>query len=218
MKIKQIIRRIPGYALGSRMKRYLLHKKEQTIFRLYGDEVMEKVHFVLKQSGKLFFVDAGALLGIYREGRLLKNDMDVDMCVNINDFSDIKKIRNLFTANGIQLSISYTTDKFGTIQDTFYLKGIRIDLCYYVSQGLHDIYHVLYGDDARIIKLIHTHVNKTVEFKYKKQIVLIPENRELYLIERYGDTWRIPDPIFKYWEGPNVTHEDGFGSYIFFNN
>lgn len=180
------------------------------VFAKHGDSVIAKIHEVLTMSGHTFFVDAGTLIGIYRDGKLLKRDMDVDMGVKINSQEDILKIRELFKSNGFKLIIIFETPSNGVIQDAFDYNGIRVDMSYFVTNQNNDICYILY-DDNKIAKMTFSKIENTSTFKYNNQTVNIPVDSDLYLEERYGKTWRKPDPYFKYWEAPCVTTIEGRG-------
>lgn len=175
-----------------------------------GDDVIEYVHRILEKSGYMFFIDAGTLIGIYRDGHLLKRDMDVDMGIITRNQEDVLKIRQLLIKNGFILRFVFSTPKNGYIQDAFDYDGIRVDMCYFVEEGDQSICYVLY-EGNRIAKMTFSRISYTMPYKYSNQVVNIPGDPELYLKERYGVEWRIPDPFFKYWEAPCVTQEEGEG-------
>lgn len=216
MTIRFIIKKLPFAKLlfqkchiEERVRLYR-ERKQMAIFAEKGDGVIEHVHSVLKLTGNSFFIDAGTLIGIYRDGKLLKRDMDVDMAVKINGQEDALKVRQILMDNGFILKYKFSTPKNGLIQDAFDYDGIRVDMCYFKSSDINDYCHILYGDNL-IAKMTFSKINGTRLIKYKDQEVYIPENTEKYLEERYGKSWRIPDPFFKYWEAPCVTYEDGEG-------
>ncbi|MBE6288214.1 MAG: hypothetical protein E7099_08540 [Mediterranea massiliensis] len=216
MKIISILRRFPftnflykKFHIEERVRFY--HERNQMAdFAKKGDGVIEYIHAVLKQSGNDFFIDAGTLIGIYRDGQLLKRDMDVDIAVKVNDQKDAFKIRKLLQENGFILKIMFRTSKDGLIQDAFDYNGIRVDLCYFKSSIKNDYCHILF-DDNKIAKMTFSKIEATKLYKYKNQNVYIPMDTEKYLEERYGKKWRKPDPYFKYWKAPCVTIEEGKG-------
>lgn len=216
MRIRTIISKIPfakylykKLHIEERL-RFYHERKQMADFAKKGDSVIEYVHTVLKQSGYLFFVDAGTLIGIYRDGCLLKRDMDIDMAVKVSSQEDALKIRKLLQDNGIILKIMFSTPMNGLIQDAFEYNGIRIDLCYFKSATNNDFCHILY-DDNKIAKMTFSKIETTKLYRYKNQYVYIPIDSSKYLEERYGKSWRKPDPYFKYWEAPCVTIEEGRG-------
>lgn len=214
--IRSVVKRMPfakhlykKFHIEDRI-RFYKERKQMEVFAKHGDSVIAKIHEVLTMSGHTFFVDAGTLIGIYRDGKLLKRDMDVDMGVKINSQEDILKIRELFKSNGFKLNIIFETPSNGVIQDAFDYNGIRVDMSYFVTNQNNDICYILY-DDNKIAKMTFSKIENTSSFKYKNQTVNIPIDSDLYLEERYGKTWRKPDPYFKYWEAPCVTTIEGRG-------
>lgn len=190
--------------------RFYRERNKMEEFAEKGDAIIEYVHKVLKKTGSEFFVDAGTLIGIYRDGKLLKRDMDVDMAVKVKDQNDALRIRQILVDNGFELRIMFSTPKNGLIQDAFDYDGIRVDMCYFQGNETSDYCYVLYGEN-KIIKMTFSKIKSTKLFKYKNQEVFIPVDSDKYLEERYGKTWKTPDPFFKYWEGPCVTPEEGEG-------
>ena len=190
--------------------RLFRNRKKMDEFALKGESVIKNVHNVLMLSGNKFFVDAGTLMGIYRDGRLLKRDMDVDMGIVINDQDDVLRIRQLLIDSGFELKLVFSTPNNGYIQDAFDFDGIRVDMCYFKESSNNTYCYIIYDGD-KIIKMSFSRIEKTRLLKFGDQLVSIPDNSEKYLEERYGETWRVPDPFFKYWEAPCVTHEDGLG-------
>lgn len=216
MTIKSLLAKIPfakkiykKYHIDERISFYK-QRNQMKEFAEKGDSVIESVHKTLGQTGLMFFVDAGTLIGVYRDGRLLKRDMDVDMGIIVDSQDEIHKLRELLSSNGFKLTIKFRTPNAGYIQDAYDYNGVRVDLCYYFNQGPSTICYLLYGDD-QIIKMSFSKISSIKKYQYKDQCVNIPEDSDKYLEERYGKTWRKPDPFFKYWEGPCVTPVEGRG-------
>lgn len=215
MNLKEIIRNSLLYkfykSIHIRERIQFYHQRnEMKVFAKKGDTIIEYVHEVLNKTNKMFFVDAGTLIGIYRDGQLLKRDMDVDIGIVVKDQNDVIKIRQLMIDNGFYLKIKFCIPRHGIIQDAFNYDGVRVDMCYFVEEANSDICYVLYGDN-RIIKMTFSKIKQTKKYKYKNQEVNIPENSDRYLEERYGKSWLKPDPFFKYWEGPCVSPVEGRG-------
>ena len=218
MDIKSVIKDIPPlynfciriYVGLLKMKSFIQKRKDMKVFLQKGDSVIEYVHRVLRTSGNMFFVDAGTLIGIYRDGKLLKRDMDVDMGIFAKNQSEVIKIRNLLIKNGFELKIIFSTPDNGIIQDAFDYNGVRVDMCYYTEEENSDVCYLLYGDN-KIIKMLFSKIGGTINYKYSNQVVSIPANSDKYLEERYGKNWKIPDPNYKYWEGPCVSPVEGRG-------
>lgn len=170
-------------------------------FASNSEYVVSKVQETLSLSDNLFYFDFGTLLGMYRDGALLMRDMDIDVGVQIKDVSDIVNLRKLMTAHGFIHKYIFKTQEFGVIQDTFDCHDVTVDVNYYYVEGEKDITYMLY-DDNLVLKLIHTHITKTSQIPFKSVRVNAPGDVELYLIEKYGNNWKIPDPSYKYWNNP----------------
>lgn len=216
--LKKFLKKIPLavflYHVYIRIYTTIEHKYNQRVFIHNGMSVLSDIHVVLHKSNFLFFVDMGTLLGIYRDGHLLKGDMDIDIGVLISDFSDIESVRNLFLSNCFRHKFIFETDKYGVIQDTYDYRGLTVDVCYYRNIESFDYCYLLYdsGDVKNlIVQLSCHHITKSREFVINSLKINIPYNVEQYLQDRYGPNWRIPDSAYKYWEGPSTKKIIGCG-------
>lgn len=185
-------------------------RNEQNFFIKVGDDVVSKVQKTLSQTSKVFFFDMGTLLGIYRDGRLLKRDMDIDVGVQISSSSDIDEIRSVLSSNNFIHKFIFSTDIHGVIQDTFTCEGITVDISYYRQEGNQDYIYMIYNADD-VLKMLCHHVKGVMLYSFGKIMINVPENTDLYLTDRYGKDWKIPDPNYKYWEGPSVVKVEGHG-------
>ena len=70
-----------------------------------GEDTVVRVQKILSETGVFFFFDMGTLLGIVREGRLLKHDMDIDIGVRLKDEEEIKALRETLISKGCVLNI-----------------------------------------------------------------------------------------------------------------
>jgi len=201
--------------------RYLYHRylalytlyerrKEQNHFVKIGEEVISHVQETLSKTPNIFFFDMGTLLGIYRDGHLLKRDMDIDVGVQISSDTEIYEIRSILLFHGFIHKFVFSTDIHGIIQDTFVYKSITVDISYYRRAGEYDYIYMLYNADD-VIKMLCRHVEGVKLYHFGKILINIPENTDQYLEDRYGNDWKIPNPKYKYWEGPSVVKVGGRG-------
>lgn len=195
--------------------RYCLQKRiKERQFLVYGDSVLFKIHNILNNTRYIFFVDMGTLLGIYRDGRLLKRDMDIDIGIQIGTTSDIDTVRGLLISNGFKHKYIFSSNLHGVIQDTFVYRNVVIDFSYYKQLGDKDFCYMLYDSELeknKVIMMTCSHISGTTCLNYHGNKINIPNNTVKYLSDRYGTNWRIPDPNYKYWEGPSTTEVDGYG-------
>lgn len=216
MSFKESLKKIPfvyrlykSLHISDRIRFYQDRNKMEE-FSQKGESIIAYVHKILGKLDYMFFVDAGTLIGIYRDGRLLKRDMDVDMGIVVKDQSDVLKIREFLINNGFVLKIKFSVPGVGFIQDAFDYDGIRVDMCYFLESDKTTYCYVLY-EDNKIIRMTFSKISSIRCYSFGEQEVRIPSDSDKYLEERYGKNWRVPDPFFKYWEGPCVTPEDGIG-------
>lgn len=175
---------------------------------------MERVQTVLSACHCRFFFDMGTLLGIYRDGKLLKHDMDIDVAVFPRNIEEIHRIRDLFLQNDIFIEQRFVTKKRGVIQDTFDCHGVRVDIHYYRIHGEIDSCYLLYDERGKknlVVELVCGHVNAISSLDFQGVRINVPENIEQYLIDRYGKNWMVPDGHYKYWLGPGARKCDDKG-------
>lgn len=179
------------------------------IFTIKSKNVVNVVQKTFEKSGYSFFFDMGTLLGMVRDGKLLKRDMDIDTGIYIDSKEGKKKFRDLLTNTGFKHKFIFSVDGIGDVLDTFYFKGIRIDVCYYEKERDRDCCYLFYGEDGieKVVRLYNSKIEKVVKFDFLGIMVNVPENKEKYLEERYGN-WRVPDKKYKYWEGPSTEKID----------
>lgn len=182
-------------------------------FKKYSLEAMAEIHKALDDFGKSYFLNMGTLLGVYRDGRLIMGDMDIDLGAQIEEEEEMLRLQEYLKDRGFKHLLSFCTDKFGLIQDTFEYKRVRIDINYYWKEGNNDVCYILYGGD-KIVKLTCQHIERTKKITFKDIKVSVPDDIERYLEDRYGPTWRTPDPNYVYWEGHGTMKVDGVGECI----
>lgn len=186
-------------------------KIEEQRFAIVGPRKLKKVQALFEAYNEKFFVDMGTLLGIYRDHKLLKRDMDIDMAVYLESEEQIVDFQKYLVNNGCVHTLTFKSVSLGVFQDTFYWDGTRIDVCYYRNEGAKDACFLMYDDD-KIVKLTCTKVEKTARIPFGGSMVNAPENVEQYLADRYGTGWRVPDKGYLYWKGPSAYPIDERGT------
>lgn len=179
------------------------------IFTTRSKKVVNIVQNIFEESGYPFFFDMGTLLGIVRDGKLLKRDMDIDMGIYIENEYEIAKFRKLLKDNGFKHKFIFLAEGLGDVLDTFYLEGIRIDVCYYKKEENRDCCYLFYGEDGveKVVRLYNSKIEKIIKINFLGLRVNVPANKEKYLEERYGN-WKVPDKNYKYWEGSSTEKID----------
>ena len=184
--------------------------REESHFMRNGEEVIAHVQNTLSKTAKVFFFDMGTLLGIYRDGRLIRRDMDIDVGVQISTNDEIDEVRKVLLSHGFFHKFVFSTDNHDLIQDTFTYKGITVDISYYRQEGVKDYIYMIYNTDD-VLKMVCRHVDGVKLYPFGGLRINVPIDTEKYLEDRYGVNWKKPDPSYKYWEGPSVIKVEGRG-------
>lgn len=139
-----------------------------------------------------WFIAYGTLLGIIREESCIDNDDDVDIICDSNDFN---KLVTILKDNSILFDLHKRKKKYSVIKTKDTDKLASIDL----YMGEIDKNGNYYEPQERII-WSECYLNKKLIQKQWNNIILnIPNNYEKKLIDRYGNDWKIPKNIKKFW-------------------
>lgn len=176
--------------------------------RLVGDlgqkaeMALVKVAVALERSHLRYCVDAGTLLGIYRENRLLPWDNDIDFYLAERNPYKLFWLRVRLLFMGFRTRIDYLQDSFGPLQSglprlirvksiqRYDGKYLRIDLFFKYLDG--DSYHWVEGETPPIHKRVNRKFyDRFSTIGYKDRTYPIPSEIEAYLEARYGD-WKTP--------------------------
>lgn len=196
-------------------KKRMAHAMKKNSTRTIG-----QLQSIFEKTGLCFFFDMGTLLGIVRDGRLMKYDYDIDMAVKTSEEKDKTALRKLLTDNGCKLLMEDIVDDIGVVEESYKLNGIKFDVNYYVNEGKSDVCYLLYKDPEstatrlNVVKLSCDEIRGTVKVPFQGMLISIPKNAEAYLAQRYGSAWRIPDKGYVYWKGPSACKIDNLGDQI----
>lgn len=183
--------------------------KNKYAFINKSKNTMAKVQEVLANNGYFFYFDLGTLLGLYRDGRLLRGDMDIDLNLFLKSQNMLPNLRELLRSNGFVHKYIFVSEELGVFQDTFSYEGVTVDINYYHQEGNKDRLYMLYDYDDKInegliLSYDCCHHENTILYPFEDMFINIPDNTEQHLEERYGNTWRIPNPNYKYWTNPEA--------------
>ena len=184
-----------------------------------GLAVIAEMQEILENGGVKFFFDMGTLLGIIREGRLLKHDMDIDVAVFADSEDEKERVTKLLVAKGCEEYLRYSADGLGIVEQSFVYYNIKFDINYYYRGSGTDVCYLLYSHPDKIyeegtmsiVMLSCPTIEETKKFEFQGITVNVPTNAEAYLAVRYGENWRIPDKKYIYWKGPSTSPTDYIG-------
>ncbi|MCI7686635.1 MAG: hypothetical protein MSS24_08015 [Clostridiales bacterium] len=175
------------------------------------------VESIMSTSGALYHACFGTLLGIVRDNKLIKWDVDIDYAVVISDDfswndlekamskSGFKKIRE-FVFEGLVTEQTYQVDKI-TIDffGEFYDGNNMIQYTYNKLTGVKYSSYL----DYSVFRLTLPRVDKIKQINIDGVNVSVPCNSEEILASVYNDDWRVPNPNWKSNSGKCVKFLDG---------
>lgn len=188
-------------------------QNKQSHIQANGVETIKFLQNSLEKQGVNFFFDMGTLLGIIREGRLLKHDLDIDVAVFNEDEGEIAEIKNALLKLGCTHKFRYVVEDIGIVEDSYVLNNIKFDLSYYRKEDEKDICYLAYIDSEKnypdnqlsTVKLSCDKIRNTKKILFEGFQINVPEKPEHYLSQRYGENWTVPDKGYVYWKGPSTT-------------
>ena len=194
------------------IKTYRQNKEKRTRRKNLRSNGIHLVHFIQDVlTGEDFFFDMGTLLGIIREGRLLRHDMDIDIGVVSQSSDRVEHIREALVNQDCSLLKEYVIEGIGVVEDSFLKDGIKFDISYYFDKEDESVVYLMrkcdnaeFGDKYDVFELSCAPVGEINKIDFFGKKINVPMDSEDYLKTRYGDNWRIPDKNYKYWEGPSA--------------
>jgi phosphorylcholine metabolism protein LicD len=155
----------------------------------YSNSVLVECTQVLDREKVNYFLCDGTILGIYRDGRLIPHDNDIDVSI-FGDF-DVDILKNSFKERGYKIGRElYYKRKIQQL--TVYSKHeVIFDMCFWRDQDDGYAYHyVPEVKNGRRQKL--GYFNKSL-IEYQGHLFPTFINIECWLQEQYGDSWHIPE-------------------------
>ena len=198
-----------------------IHKKRQIKqMRQSGRETLLNLQTILEKTNVRFFFDMGTLLGLIREGALMSHDTDIDIGILPENEEEIAGLKKDLERAGCKLSFSYKVDGIGIVEESYMLNNIKFDINYYYRDDDYDLCYLLYRNPDKeylskntrdVVMLTCPHINRIIKKKCYGVPLNVPENPELYLENRYGKNWRVPDKNYVYWKGNSAHKTDKIG-------
>ena len=183
-----------------------------------ANRMLKEVTALLYKYEIPYVLEAGTLLGIVRENRLLPWDNDVDITITSNNLDTLLKNRWKFYLKGYRLRLRrYRQDtgpfKKGMVRLVkvsllrFYLiKRVNL-LDIFVKYPFNDEYLWTLGNKKSVLKGVPKkfYDNRT-EIEYQNRKYTVPQDYEGYLEYHYGD-WRTPVKEWNFWTDDKCVKE-----------
>ncbi|MCI8465143.1 MAG: hypothetical protein HFI63_04700 [Lachnospiraceae bacterium] len=212
----------PMYWLKNRALQFMGRSMQKN-----GMACLTEIHRAMGEAGCEYWVDFGTLLGLHREGRLLKHDFDIDFSIMGENYSD--QVKKSLKKRGFQLHKEYFA--FGkVVEQSWRWKGVFVDLFMYQRKGDKMFHYEFYTDkeveetkvsekvyrfsglDARTV-LVPPVV--PVVKKLGGISVMVPKDREDHLRRMYGKNYMVPDKSWQPLKRPNVFQIENLEMYAY---
>lgn len=145
-------------------------------------EVLSEVSQYLE--GYQYFLDAGTLLGVYRNGDFIDHDTDLDFAIVMDPTQELN-----FPTPEWPLVAVWNYRNY-PMQRAYVYKGIVIDFYFYYSNIEENM--IVNHNDHGVLKLKLTDSLPITPYKFKNRKVNLPQSAEKVLESEYGSEWRIP--------------------------
>lgn len=186
-----------------------------------GVEVLAQVIADLRDGPWRGFAAYGTLLGLVRSGGLIEHDNDIDFGILTED-PDLFDVACWFADRGYTLSRGFLlNDKLAEI--SLSLQGLDIDLFsfgetpygYGSPSFFNDPKHPMPEATLKVALTAVSPIEGIETLSAMDLEIPVPEASELFLIECYGESWRIPDPQWEDSASPSWKElNDAVGFYL----
>jgi hypothetical protein len=177
-------------------QKHILHKN--------GKEALLQLKLLFKELGIDWFLVYGTLLGAYRDKDFISHDIDIDIGVFFDDYS--QKIEQAMVKNGFIRRHQFLVDHGDfAIEETYEYKGVGIDIFYFkVDQERLIGYGFINEEGLSWDKTIQKYNGLLVReitypyeglesIKFLEEVFMVPKNPKKHLASHYGKNFMIKD-------------------------
>lgn len=190
--------------IGSKKVAYIEKKCREELIK-DGEKYIELVENTLMNSGALYYVYAGTLLGLIRDGKFISWDLDIDYAIVITQKFSWDKLEALMNNAGFKKTREFVFE--GAVKEQSYAIGkLNIDFFgqfyeadHMLQYSFEYIPNCAYKDEnERSVYLVTLpKVIETQKIPLGNVSVSVPINSEAILSAIYNEDWRIPNPNWK---------------------
>ena len=177
--------------------------RKHAIFVQHGAEVLVRFAKCMQEEGLDYWLEFGTLLGAYRDGAFVPNELDLDVGAYLRDAS---RIHQALAQKGFRLVREFHVIGEDNMEQTYEYEGVTLDVMYFVQKdGQMWCYGAFYDPwrcplDKPFYHQITAHYFKP--FSLGKLTFLgtemkVPANTEEHLMEIFGMGYKVYDPDFK---------------------
>lgn len=186
-------------------QRYLDKRREKV--QQFGYEIIACFSEIRKQLSMDLWIDWGTLLGLYRDGKIIEYDYDLDMACWRLEKNDYLRLRSALEEKGFHLVRQFIWDT-DILTETYQYKEVLVDIEYYIKEG--DKAQTICFDFDDRTKLTQTLQRQEIQgmnlYLYEFEGIeliekefnngipcQVPKYMEKRIIEEYGVNWNTPD-------------------------
>lgn len=201
MRTNPVIRRTVYPAAWYFMNK-VLHWRSR-LLRVYGLEILQKVQDVSIHESVKCSPYFGTLLGLVREGRLIKHDTDIDFVIN----PEAKNIKSFYTSlksiGFIPERILLLNGRMLEFSMSYKIVGVDFFLVGHSADGDRTIF--VFDDRGEVRLHTYPQIDRMVDTKtVLGKSIRVPVNAAEHLDNEYGN-WRIPNKNWDARRGPSFS-------------
>ncbi len=183
-------------------------------------KMLKSVAEILHQENIPYILEAGTLLGIIRENRLLPWDNDLDLTITADHAEKLLAIRWKFWLAGYRTRIRRFKQDTGPFKKGqprilkiqtrkgFILKEYSL-MDIFIKYDINGTYQWTVSDKQPVLKKCPKHFYEERQwYKFDKTQFLVPEDYTGYLAYHYGKNWRIPIKNWNFRTDDNCDKEE----------
>lgn len=153
-----------------------------------ASKTLLNVLLLLKNFNSNFRFTDGTALGLYREGKFIAGDNDID--IDLLNFTRPLNLIIKFLTNGFSIG-RFVYAKKHVQQISFFDKSnVVVDIIFWRENKSTQIVNYVEPDYIRTQDVKHFY-NKTF-LMFNGEVIPLPGDIENWLVSRYGDDWRTP--------------------------
>ncbi len=209
-RIKNLLSKLGVYDVTRKLIIKVYYPFKNYKIKKSAKDILLRIKPVFEENTLDWWLDYGTLLGCIREGKIIRNDIDLDFGILPKGGSLQKVMENA----GFVLTSRTTVEGVITLEQ-YDINGIGFDVFYYRKEKDKLVTNIWYPNDTSLPqrvayeKSLGSLSETTFTYSNTKGAAFygvnckIPRNYKLYLREHFGDDYMIPNPNFGHDEERN---------------
>lgn len=179
-----------------------INQRKHELFVRDGHDALKAFVDCMDKNGITYWLEFGTLLGVYRDGDFVPNELDLDVGVYLRD---AQKVFYSLTSSGFELVREFHVIGENGLEQTYKFRGTTIDLMFfYEKENLLWCNGAVFPNRYKLGRIFEHKVTAhhferfdCTRMSFKDYTVSVPANTEEHLIEIFGPGYKVYDPDFK---------------------